>query len=298
MKKYENLIMKGYTYRDSLPFYEGNLNGKGFPIMLDSSRLSSSKLWVSAVIGRITKEDSEAVADGKMGMAKAHIHPADMVYLLLGEQDSVTAEVTLGNDVYTVTAPSSVFIPAGLPHGIRATEAKEGMFGGICAIYYDGEYDARPVPESPLRLEDTSYLIIQGYRWCTSISSHEGGVEGKGFPILLSSELVKDAPTWITPTMPPHTPEMCEAINSGAGYVKATPHYHNDDDELYLVLGEEGSITLHLALNDEEYEVMPPAVVYLPAKAVHSVEPVHAEVGMFGGGCAVFAGKDYITIPV
>lgn len=296
-KKNSHLILEGYTYLDSLPCYEGRPDGKGFPVIVDKTRLPQSQLWISPMVGRITEEQSKALAAGKLGTSLPHVHRANMVYLLLGENESFTAEVTLGSDSYTVTTPASVFVPAGLPHSIRPVEAKSGMYGGLCIVYYAGEYDAEPVPANPLELADTKRLIIQGYQW-TSLSSHEGSVEGKGFPVLLSNEHIPEAPTWVCPAMPAHTPEMCAAINSGAGYAGATPHYHANGDEVYLVLGDEDSITLRITLGEDTFDVKPNSLVYMPTNLVHALYPVQASEGTFGGPCAVFVGEDYITTPV
>lgn len=298
MERMSNLVVNSYRYLDQIPFYQGNLNGKGFPIILSRDQVPESAIWICAVAGRIGAEESAAVLRGDMGQSVPHIHKKDMVYLLLGEEGAVSAEISLAGSKYEVSAPASVFIPAGMPHGIRPLRAKEGAFGGVCAIYYHGEYDAQPVPAGYRAAEDTARLVVQGYHWSESLSSHKGSVGGKGFPILLSSALVEEANTWICPAMPPHTPEMCHAINSGAGYAGATLHYHDTGDELYLILGDSGAITIRVSLNGEVFDLQPPAAVYMPAGVVHTLDPVQAEVGKFGGPCAIFAGREYTTVPV
>ncbi|GGK78900.1 2-isopropylmalate synthase [Mangrovihabitans endophyticus] len=56
------------------------------------------------------------------GHVDTHVHHCDSLFAFLGSRDGyegLTVEVTLGSQVFQVHSPSSVFIPAGVPHGYR-----------------------------------------------------------------------------------------------------------------------------------------------------------------------------------
>lgn len=295
-KTSDYLVLGGYDYLDSLPFYEGDLNGTKFPILMSDERVKGSQLWVCVKAGRISQEDSAAVAAGKMGRALPHMHTCDSAYLLIGEPGSVTAEVELGDKHYTVTCPSSVYIPAGMSHAIRVTEAKASMWGGIVKVCYNGKYNAMEVPEDMGVCGDTDSYINHGYHWSSELAGHKGKFEGKGYPILLSVHFLKEAKTWICPALMSRSEEECEQLRTG-NCARATPHFHDNGDEMYMILGEEDSVTIRITLDGEEHIVRPPAAVYIPAYVSHTLDGIDGTAGLYGGPCAIFSGPLYMPIP-
>ncbi|MER5968942.1 hypothetical protein ABT112_04195 [Streptomyces sp. NPDC002055] len=56
------------------------------------------------------------------GHVDTHVHHCDSLFIFLGENagyDGLRVEVTLGDRVFPVQSPASVFIPAGVAHGYR-----------------------------------------------------------------------------------------------------------------------------------------------------------------------------------
>ncbi|MFI9645078.1 hypothetical protein ACIHAA_02090 [Streptomyces sp. NPDC052040] len=56
------------------------------------------------------------------GHVDTHVHHCDSLFIFLGEEDGyegLSVEVTLGNEVFAVQSPASVFIPSGVSHGYR-----------------------------------------------------------------------------------------------------------------------------------------------------------------------------------
>ena len=144
-KQYEHLIIKGIRWVDSLPDHEGSVGGKGFPILMNGELVPEANAWVCPTVFQITGRQSEIVASGTGAKANPHIHEGDEMYLILGDEDVVEFQITLGNDTYDLTSPCAVYIPAGLPHSIRATKFTQGRYGGSCQIYLDNNYVTRPV---------------------------------------------------------------------------------------------------------------------------------------------------------
>ena len=62
----------------------------------------------------------------------------------------------------------AVYIPAGLPHAIEAERFTEGAYGGSCQIYLDKNYVTKPVPDKPLKADDTESLIVRDIQWVES----------------------------------------------------------------------------------------------------------------------------------
>lgn len=294
--KYDHLVLSGYEYLDSLPFYEGNLNGEGFPVLMSSDRVKDSQLWVCVKAGRISEEDRAAIAEGKMGKALPHMHTSDSAYLLIGEPGSVTAEVELADKSYVVSSPSSVYIPAGMSHAIRVTEAKAGTWGGVVKVCYNGKYNTMAVPEGMGVTGDTDSYVCRGYHWSSELAGHKGKFTGQGYPILLSVQFQKEAKTWICPALMSRSEEECEELRSGKS-AGATPHFHDNGDEMYMILGEEKSVTIRITLNGEEHIVQPPAAVYIPAYVSHTLDGIDGTADTYGGPCAIFTGPLYMPIP-
>ncbi|MEJ8553379.1 cupin domain-containing protein [Tepidibacter sp. Z1-5] len=294
--KYEHLIMKDIEWTKSLPDHEGSIGDKGFPILMSNEFVPEAKAWVCPALLRADKKTSEAIANGSFGKATPHIHDGDEMYLILGEENSSTIAVTLGDDYYEVTTPAAVYIPAGLPHSIEAKRIDEGKFGGACPIFLGTEYITKPVPENPLKIENTEKLVMKDIEWVKSLPDHEGSIGDKGFPILMSNEFVPEAKAWVCPALLTADKKTSEAIANGS-FGKATPHIH-DGDEMYLLVGDENSSTMAVTLGGEYYEVTTPAAVYIPAGLPHSIEAKRIDEGKFGGACPIFLGTEYITKPV
>ncbi|MGF1427367.1 hypothetical protein [Kitasatospora sp. LaBMicrA B282] len=56
------------------------------------------------------------------GHVDTHVHHCDSLFVFLGEEEGyrgLSVEVTLGDRVFPLASPASVFIPAGVPHGYR-----------------------------------------------------------------------------------------------------------------------------------------------------------------------------------
>jgi len=63
--------------------------------------------------------------------SKLHKHSYDEINLILAEDSKLTYEIQLGNEVYKVTSPSTVFIPTELKHKAKVISGK-GIF--VCII--------------------------------------------------------------------------------------------------------------------------------------------------------------------
>ncbi len=291
-----HLVLKGFAYEEQLPCYQGDLNGEGFPVLMSAQRIPQARLWVCAAARRITQKDADAAARGGFGRALPHIHTADSAYLLIGEAGAVTAEVTLGACRFTLESPAAAFIPAGMAHSIRLVAAEAGRWGGVVKICYNGRYHAMPAPEAALAVQDTERYVCRGYHWSAELAGHKGQVAEKGYPILLSTQFMREAKTWICPALSARSEAECAALRAGAG-AGATPHYHDNGDEMYMILGEEGSVTIRTTLNGEEHIVTPPAAVYMPAYVSHTLDGIDGAAGLYGGPCAIFEGPLYFPIP-
>ena len=68
-------------------------------------------------------------------------------------------------------------------------------------MYLSRDYVTRPVPEHPMKLENTEHLIVRDIQWVKSLPDHEGSVGNLGFPILMNGDLVPEANAWVCPTL-------------------------------------------------------------------------------------------------
>ncbi|MCK8060907.1 MULTISPECIES: hypothetical protein [unclassified Fusibacter] len=139
-------------------------------------------------------------------------------------------------------------------------------------------------------------LIVRGMQWVKELPHHEGQITEKGYPVIMSNDLVKEAQVWVCPALMVADERVSKAIEMGM-MGKAVPHVH-DGDEMYLIVGEEGSTTVAVTLGEDYYELTTPAAVYIPAGLPHSITPLRATSGKFGGACPVFFGTSYETYPV
>ncbi len=136
-------------------------------------------------------------------------------------------------------------------------------------------------------------LVVNRISWVDDLPDHEGSIDGKGFPVLMSSSIVPEAKAWVCPALMPITEDVIKAIKSGT-MGKAKPHIH-DGDEMYLILGDEGAATIAVTLGDDYYEIKTPGAVYIPAGLPHSIKMIDGQIGKFGGACPVYLGTEYIT---
>ena len=65
-----------------------------------------------------------------------HKHSADEINLIVSENSKLKYEIQLGDEVYKVSAPSTVFIPKGIRHKAKFISGK-GIF--VCIIL-SGKY--------------------------------------------------------------------------------------------------------------------------------------------------------------
>lgn len=140
------------------------------------------------------------------------------------------------------------------------------------------------------------HLIIPDIQWVESLPDHEGSIGGKGFPVLMNGDLVKEANAWVCPTMFSITERQEQIVASGKA-PHANKHIH-DGDEMYLILGEKDKIEYKITLGDDEYLLKSPCCVYIPAGLPHAIEPTKYTAGVYGGSCQIYLDKEYITKPV
>ena len=58
-----------------------------------------------------------------------HTHDVDELYIFISEEDGgLEAEVALGDEVYNVTSPVTVFLPKGVPHSYIAKKGHGFLF--------------------------------------------------------------------------------------------------------------------------------------------------------------------------
>ncbi len=65
-----------------------------------------------------------------------HKHNADEINLIISENSKLKYEIQLGDEVYKVSSPSTVFIPKGVKHKAKLISGK-GVF--VCIIL-SGKY--------------------------------------------------------------------------------------------------------------------------------------------------------------
>ena len=142
----ESLIVRDIQWVESLPDHEGSVGGKGFPILMNGSLVPQANAWLCPTLFLATQRQVRIVEAGTGPKANPHIHDGDEMYLILGAPGMVEFEITLGEDGYHLKSPCAVYIPAGVPHSIRASKFTEGAYDGSCQIYLDRDYVTRPVP--------------------------------------------------------------------------------------------------------------------------------------------------------
>jgi mannose-6-phosphate isomerase-like protein (cupin superfamily) len=68
-----------------------------------------------------------------------HIHDASQTYLFIADEGGMEVEVTIGSQTRALTAPMSVFVPAGESHSVHVLRGT----GTVLAILRNGKYGAR-----------------------------------------------------------------------------------------------------------------------------------------------------------
>lgn len=125
MGKYKKFIQKGIEESlDKIPFH-----GKA-PIR----RLSMlSKNLVTESDTHIAVHFVDATTNLPK-YSKSHKHNHDEINLILSENSKLQYEIQLEDERYTVSSPSTVFIPKGMNHSAQAISGK-GIF--VCIILSD-----------------------------------------------------------------------------------------------------------------------------------------------------------------
>ena len=125
MGKYQNLIKKGVDEPlQNVPFH------KKAPIrrlsMLNREMIPESDTHVAVHFVDASKKLPE--------YSSMHQHNKDEINLILSEESTLKYKIQLDDEAYTISSPSTVFIPKGLPHSAKAISGK-GIF--VCIILSD-----------------------------------------------------------------------------------------------------------------------------------------------------------------
>ncbi|KAF6243966.1 2-isopropylmalate synthase [Nitrosopumilus sp. b1] len=125
MKKYQNLIKKGINESlEKIPFH------KKAPIkrlsMLSKSIIPESNTHIAVHFVDASKKLPE--------YSQLHKHNHDEINLILSESSKLKYQIQIEDESYTVTSPSTIFIPKGLRHSAQAISGK-GIF--VCVILSD-----------------------------------------------------------------------------------------------------------------------------------------------------------------
>ena len=125
LKKYQNLIKKGINESlEKIPFH------KKAPIkrlsMLSKSIIPESNTHIAVHFVDASKKLPE--------YSQLHKHNHDEINLILSESSKLKYQIQIEDESYTVTSPSTIFIPKGLRHSAQAISGK-GIF--VCVILSD-----------------------------------------------------------------------------------------------------------------------------------------------------------------
>ncbi|MEW6201479.1 MAG: hypothetical protein AB1546_05865 [bacterium] len=137
--KYEHLIVRRPVAVSSLPHHE-NMPGVQYPVLMSKSLVAEADVWVGFLFA---SKVPEILAENiqHFGRAVRHKHSAPEIYIFIGDEEAITAEITLGDEKYEVSSPCCVYIPAGLPHDIRPIRAVAGKAAGFIPVVLAGEYN-------------------------------------------------------------------------------------------------------------------------------------------------------------
>ena len=122
MKKYKKFIKQGVVEPlEKVPFHEKA------PIkrlsMLNKSIIPESDTHVAVHFVNASKKIPN--------YSQLHKHDHDEINMILSEDSNLTYEVQLEDEKYTVSSPSTIFIPKGIKHSAHAISGK-GVF--VCII--------------------------------------------------------------------------------------------------------------------------------------------------------------------
>lgn len=122
MKKYQKFIQKGIEEPlEKVPFH------RNAPIrrlsMLSKHLIPESDTHVAVHFVDASKKLPE--------YSQLHKHDHDEINLILSEDSSLTYNVQFEDEIYTVSSPSTIFIPKGVQHSAYAISGK-GIF--VCII--------------------------------------------------------------------------------------------------------------------------------------------------------------------
>lgn len=142
MLKNDHLIIRQPKPAESLPHHESGMDLQ-YPVFLSTDLVPGAALWVGYFFSpNIPQILAENIQD--IGKAVPHRHSEPEVYLIIGEDNAITAEVVLDKERYEVSSPACVYIPAGLDHSIRPLRAVAGKSAGFIPILLGGRYETLP----------------------------------------------------------------------------------------------------------------------------------------------------------
>jgi len=138
--------------------------------------------------------------------------------------------------------------------------------------------------------------IQKGFKVVKSLPYHKP--DKFFYPILMSSKRVKESNFWVYYFFLHVTEDL--AKNPTVAW--AERHRHPEgSDEMYLIIGDKGAITVEVTLGDEDemeiYEVESPGAVFIPAGTTHSIKPIKMTPGKSGGILAIVSSGEYICLP-
>lgn len=109
------IVTSRAVHRDSeMRGHPDNAPGSRY-VFLERDMLTAASFYVSV---RVVADLSPSQAT----VVSPHTHNCDSVYLLIGDKEDLTgltSEVTMEDEMYTVSSPASIFIPKGVEHSSR-----------------------------------------------------------------------------------------------------------------------------------------------------------------------------------
>lgn len=142
-KKYERFITRKPVNQTDLPHHE-MAGAVPFPVLVGSDLIPEANTWVAYMFVNPMPEALAKVIQN-VGKALPHKHDNPEIYLIIGDQDAITAEVQMDEEIYEVSSPAAVYIPPGVPHSIKPLRATPGKAAGFIPIYLDGKYNTKDV---------------------------------------------------------------------------------------------------------------------------------------------------------
>lgn len=140
---YEHLIVRRPVNVTELPDHElGEVIP--FPVYMDKHIVPEAKGWACCMYVKDISQEMVDMID-IVGKATAHKHEFDEIYLMIGDENAITFEIMLGDELHRVSTPGAVYIPRGLAHSIRPVDATVGLTGGLIPVCFNGEYTTVPV---------------------------------------------------------------------------------------------------------------------------------------------------------